>query len=109
MKTRIITTLLSFGLLTHTEATESNLSIDSVGVSRNTNSIFIETKESIPQTTCHVKKLLRLTLSDPAASHILSIAIAAQSQEKLITVIYENNECMASGTVIRALKVFSEK
>ncbi|WP_419227332.1 hypothetical protein [Alteromonas sp. OM2203] len=109
MKTRIIATLLAFGLLTHAKVTESILSIDSVGVSRNTNSIFIETKESIPQTNCSVKKLLRVNLSDPAASHILSIAIAAQSQEKQITVIYENNECMASGTAIRALKVFSDK
>ncbi len=109
MKTRIMATLFSLGLLTHTEATESNLSIDSVGVSRNTNSIFIETKEPIPQTSCQVKKLLRLDLSDPSASYILSIAIAAQSQSKQIIAIYENNECMASGTVIRAIKVFSDK
>ena len=93
------------GISTISHSAESIFTIDNVGMSRNTKSVFIETKEGIPNTTCPANKLFRLDSSDTLADHLLSISLAAHAQNKTVNVGYETDECLHSGTVVRYIKI----
>ena len=68
---------------------QGNFTIKSIGASNNTNTVFIETAESANEsTTCSNKKLFRLPYDDQHADKLFSLALAAQAQDKKITIDY---------------------
>lgn len=83
-----------------------NFTILSVGASNNTDSVYIETVESIPGTTCGNTKVFRLPDSDKNADRFFSLALAAQAQNKKITIAYEIDQCIQGSTLAKVFKLF---
>lgn len=84
---------------------ENDFTVDTIGVSNNTNTIFIETVESIPGSNCPVKNLFRLPDTDKQADRLFSLAMAAQAQGKKLTLGYNANDCLGSGSLVTVFKL----
>lgn len=83
-----------------------SFTVDSVGASNNTNSVYVETTEMISGTTCSNKKVFRLPDTDKQADRFFSLALAAQAQGKKITIAYNVNECHQTGTLVKVFKMY---
>lgn len=89
-------------------AGEQDVTISVVGVSNNTNSVFINTVEELKDSTCNNKKLARLPIQDVAANYLLSVGLAAQAQDKKITLLVSQTECISGGALVEVFLIKSE-
>lgn len=89
-------------------AVQGDFTIVSVGSSNNTNTIFIETSESaVSSTECYRKNVFRISDTDKSADRLFSLALAAQAQDKKITIDYSESECLESGILIKVFRLKS--
>jgi len=84
-----------------------DFTILSIGGSNNTNTVYIETIETIMNTTCSNKHIFRLPDSDKNADRFFSLSMAAQAQGKKITIGYEVDQCIEGSTLIRVFKLLT--
>ena len=84
---------------------EYEFTVDAVGISNSTNTFFITTLEDIPSNSCPVNRLFRAPSNDENTDRFLAIALTAQTQDKKLTIDFEANECLSSGTLIRVIKL----
>jgi len=88
-------------------AAEQDFTIVSVGVSNNTNSVFINTLEDSIDSTCTNKKLARMPLNDESADRLLSVALSAQAQGKKISMHVSKTDCLSNGAIVKVFLVKS--
>lgn len=86
-------------------AEQGDFTVGSIGSSKNTNTIFMETEIPIPKTTCENKYLFRFEKDDVDADRFISIALAAQAQGKMITIDYVVDGCIQNGTAVRVFRL----
>lgn len=87
-------------------AVQGDFTVASIGVSNNTNTIFMETLESASTATeCSNKKLFRLPDTDKSADKFFSAALAAQAQGKKITIDYFESECYQDAILIKVFRI----
>jgi hypothetical protein len=82
-------------------------SIFEVGVSDNTGTVFINTREAALNTECSNPKQFKVLLDNRIADRFYSTALMALASNKKITIYYESNTCIDSGTKVNVAFVKS--
>ena len=91
-------------LIGNVYAAQGNFTIESIGGSNNTSTVFIETLEEA-DTECSDNKLFRLPDTDKSADRFYSLALAAQAQGKKITIDYSYSGCLQGAVLIDVFKL----
>lgn len=86
-------------------AVEGSFTINTIGSSNNSNTIFIETAESITGSECPNKYLFRLPDSDKAADRLFSMGLAEKTIGKKIVINYEVDSCFEGASLVRAFRL----
>lgn len=86
-------------------AGQADFTIAAVGQSNNTDTVYIETIEEVENTSCSNKNLLRLPDSDKAADRFFALALAAQAQNKKISIIYSESNCINNGSLVQVFNL----
>ena len=72
--------------------------IENIGASNNTNTVFVNVVEQINDSTCGNKKQLKISLDDKLADKFYSAVLMAYAAGKQITIYYKAEGCTDSGT-----------
>jgi hypothetical protein len=81
--------------------------ISEAGVSDNTGTVFINTIEAATNTECSNPKQFKVALDNRIADRFYSTALMALASNKKITIYYESNICIDSGTKVNVAIVKS--
>lgn len=84
--------------------------VERVGFSNNSDTLFMEVKESIGGTanTCGHKKRFRLPFEDKLADKALSIAMLSQVRQTKVRVGYVTDDCINDGLRIRHISTSND-
>ena len=97
--------MIPLGLSANAFAYEQNFTISAVGGSNNTNTVFIDVLETAKNTECINKKHFKLPLTDQHADRFFSMALAAQAQNKKMSLHYEPTDCINGAIKPRVFKI----
>lgn len=86
-------------------AVENQFTIDYLGVSNNTATLFLEVIENVSGTTCSDPNSFRVSVSDPNVDRFLSILMSAQAQGLPVFINYDVSQCLSGGTVMNVIKL----
>ena len=81
----------------HADITQT-FTIESVGVSDNSGTIFVNVVEQIPNVQCNVSNQFKVDLNNRIADKFYSTALMALASDRQLTILYEPSVCVGSST-----------
>lgn len=86
-------------------ARDAVFSVQVVGESNNTQTVFLEVTSPIPGSTCANAKSFRLAQNDPLADSLFAAAMTAFVANKRLRVYYDETVCLSEGVVVQAFRL----
>ena len=79
----------------------SYFTLEKVGGSSNSSSVFVYVSEEAKSSTCDNKQHFKLSDESKHADRFLSVMLTAQAQGKQVYIGYDHEDCFKDGTVPR--------
>ncbi|WP_146171251.1 hypothetical protein [Saccharospirillum sp. MSK14-1] len=108
IKCFLLAVLISSNVFASNNSTIQTVNVLEVGLSMNTNRVFILTDQELTHSSCSDKQYLSVPLPNPAAYLFYSVTQAAMNEGKPIRVRYSNNECINNGAVVEVFWSLNE-
>ncbi|WP_196161759.1 hypothetical protein [Reinekea sp. G2M2-21] len=86
---------------------EHEFTVNVVGASNNTNTVFIDVEETAANSNCDNKRHFKIDDSNKNADRFFSLALAAQAQSKKMVLGYNEDDCLHGGIEPRVFKIKS--